>query len=91
LHEAWDRYQLPLAVTEAHIDANREDQLRWLLEIWQAAQQARRDGVDVRAVTAWSLLGAFDWNNWSPSERAITKPAPTTCAAPNHGRPRWPD
>ena len=63
LHEAWERYGLPLAVTEAHIDANREDQLRWLHEIWQAAQQARRDGVDVGAVTAWSLLGSFDWNS----------------------------
>lgn len=51
LEEAWQRYGLPLAVTKAHIDARREDHLRWLLEIWQGAQQARRRGVDVRAVT----------------------------------------
>ena len=25
LQEAWDRYRLPLAITEAHIDARRED------------------------------------------------------------------
>ncbi|WP_229210692.1 family 1 glycosylhydrolase [Duganella sp. CF517] len=62
LQEAWERYGLPLAVTEAHIDANREDQLRWVLEIWQAAQRARGDGIDMRAVTVWSLLGSFDWN-----------------------------
>ncbi|KQW93537.1 dTDP-4-dehydrorhamnose reductase [Massilia sp. Root418] len=62
LREAWERYGLPLAVTEAHIDANREDQLRWFLEVWQGAQEQRREGVDVRAVTAWSLLGSFDWN-----------------------------
>lgn len=62
LQEAWQRYGLPLAVTEAHIDANREDQLRWLLEIWQAAKKAQRQGVDMRAVTVWSLLGAYDWN-----------------------------
>ncbi|TFW22754.1 family 1 glycosylhydrolase [Duganella callida] len=62
LQQAWQRYGLPLAVTEAHIDARREDQLRWLHEIWQAAQQARQDGADVRAVTVWSLLGSFDWN-----------------------------
>jgi dTDP-4-dehydrorhamnose reductase len=62
LEEAWQRYGLPLAVTEAHIDASREDHLRWMLEIWQAAQQAQRRGIDVRAVTAWSLLGAYDWN-----------------------------
>ena len=63
LEEIWDRYHLPLAVTETHIDAAREDQLRWLLEIWQAAQQVRKNGVDIRAVTVWALLGSFDWNS----------------------------
>jgi dTDP-4-dehydrorhamnose reductase len=63
LAEVWERYRVPLAVTEAHIDANREDQLRWLLEIWEAAQESRQNGVDVRAVTVWALLGSFDWNS----------------------------
>jgi len=63
LGEVWQRYGLPIAITEAHIDAGREDQLRWLGDIWQAAQTARAQGADIRAVTAWSLLGAFDWNS----------------------------
>ena len=63
LDETWQRYRLPLAVTEAHIDAHREDQLRWMLEIWQAGEAARNKGVDLRAVTAWALLGSFDWNS----------------------------
>jgi len=63
LMEAWQRYRLPIAVTEAHLHAGREDQLRWLIEIWQAAQAARTQGADVRAVTAWALLGSFDWNS----------------------------
>ena len=62
LDEAWGRYHVPLAVTEAHIDSTREDQLRWLTEIWQQSQAARSRGVDVRAVTVWALLGSFDWN-----------------------------
>jgi dTDP-4-dehydrorhamnose reductase len=62
LQETWDRYGLPLAVTEAHIDANREDQLRWLLEIWSAARKVQQNGADVRAVTVWALLGSYDWN-----------------------------
>ncbi len=62
LDEVWERYKLPMAVTEAHIDANREDQLRWLLEVWNGALEVRRRGADVRAVTVWSLLGSFDWN-----------------------------
>ena len=62
LREAYNRYRLPIAVTEAHLAATREDQLRWLYEVWDGAVRLRRSGVDVRAVTAWSLLGAFDWN-----------------------------
>lgn len=62
LEETWERYGLPMAVTEAHIDANREDQLRWLHEVWNAAHDVRRKGCDMRAVTVWSLLGAYDWN-----------------------------
>jgi dTDP-4-dehydrorhamnose reductase len=62
LGEAWERYRIPLAVTEAHIDAPRDDQLRWLAGLWQAAQAARGKGADVRALTVWALLGSFDWN-----------------------------
>jgi dTDP-4-dehydrorhamnose reductase len=62
LKEVWERYKLPLAVTEAHLGCTREEQLRWLGEIWDAANSLRREGVDVRAVTAWSLVGAHDWN-----------------------------
>ena len=76
LQEIWARYRLPLAVTEAHIDANREDQLRWLLEIWEAASQARAGGVDIRAVTVWALLGSFDWNSLVTAERGYYEPGP---------------
>ena len=30
LMETWNRYGVPIAITEAHIDARREDLLRWL-------------------------------------------------------------
>ena len=82
LEEAWERYKLPLAVTEAHIDARREDQLRWLLEIWQAGQQAQRNGVDVRAVTVWSLLGSFDWNSLVTQNRGYYEPGPFDVRSP---------
>jgi len=62
LVEAWERYGRPIAVTELHLDSTREDQMRWLLENWRAAVAARdRDGVDLRAITVWSLLGTWDW------------------------------
>lgn len=63
LHEAWARYRTPVAVTEAHLACTREEQMRWMMDVWRGAQKARSEGVDVRAVTAWSLLGAYDWNS----------------------------
>ncbi|WP_036164872.1 family 1 glycosylhydrolase [Massilia sp. 9096] len=82
LSEVWDRYRIPLAITEAHIDANREDQLRWLLEIWEAAQESRESGVDLRAVTVWSLLGSFDWNSLVTQNRGYYEPGPFDVRAP---------
>lgn len=62
LIEAWERYGLPLAITEAHHGCTRDEQLRWLIEIWREASCLRNQGVDVRAVTIWSLFGCVDWN-----------------------------
>lgn len=62
LGEAWERYRVPLAITEAHNGCTREEQLRWLDDVWRAAEGARRAGADVRAVTVWALLGAYDWH-----------------------------
>jgi dTDP-4-dehydrorhamnose reductase len=62
LRALWARYRRPLAITEVHMGATREQQLRWLDEAWQAALRARAEGVDVRAVTIWALLGSLDWN-----------------------------
>lgn len=60
--EAWDRYQIPLAVTEAHLYGPRESQMRWLDQIYKAAHNVQQKGVEFKAVTAWSLLGSYDWN-----------------------------
>jgi dTDP-4-dehydrorhamnose reductase len=61
--KAWRRYRLPLAATEVHLGCTREEQLRWLKEIWDAALRLRARGADVRAVTAWALLGSYDWDS----------------------------
>lgn len=63
LREVWERYRLPIAVTEAHLGGARDDQLRWLNEMWQAARNLRGEGADIRAVTAWSIFGCVDWNS----------------------------
>ncbi|WP_013334485.1 family 1 glycosylhydrolase [Gloeothece verrucosa] len=63
LREVWERYQLPLAVTEVHLGCTREEQIRWFYEAWNAALQLQTEGVDIRAITAWALLGSYDWNS----------------------------
>ena len=63
LREVHARYRLPVAITENHNGCTREEQLRWLMDGWDAARTARREGVDVVAVTSWALFGAIDWNS----------------------------
>ncbi|MDT5063423.1 MAG: dTDP-4-dehydrorhamnose reductase [Acidobacteriota bacterium] len=85
MKEVWERYGLPLAVTEVHLGCTREEQLRWLKEVWDGAQSLRQEGVDVRAVTAWSLLGAFDWDSLITREEGHYEPGVFDLRAP---RPR---
>jgi dTDP-4-dehydrorhamnose reductase len=61
LRDVWQRYRMPFAVTEAHITGPREEQMRWLDELWTASVRLRNEGAPLVAVTAWSLLGSFDW------------------------------
>jgi dTDP-4-dehydrorhamnose reductase len=63
LTEAWQRYQLPIAITECHLCCTREEQVRWFKETWNACISLKKDGIDIRALTAWCLLGAYDWNS----------------------------
>jgi dTDP-4-dehydrorhamnose reductase len=62
LREAWERYGIPVALTEVHNGCTREEQLRWVAQAWDTATQLANEGVAVRAVTIWSLLGSMDWN-----------------------------
>ena len=63
LNQAWARYGRPLAVTESHLGCTREEQMRWLHQAWEATNRLRARGVNVRGLTVWSLLGAYDWDN----------------------------
>ena len=82
IRETWERFGLPVAVTEAHLGCSREEQLRWLGEVWSAACEARAEGVDVRAVTAWALLGSFDWHCLLTREEGHYEPGVFDLRAP---------
>jgi dTDP-4-dehydrorhamnose reductase len=84
LEEVWQRYRRPVAVTEAHLGSTLNEQVRWLSQVWQDANRLEESGVDIRAVTIWSLLGAWDWHclvtreegQYEPGVFDIRGPAP---------------
>jgi dTDP-4-dehydrorhamnose reductase len=63
LREAWARYGLPMAVTEAHLHCHREHQCRWLRHICRAVSELKSaEDIDLRAVTAWAAFGSYGWD-----------------------------
>ncbi len=74
LKEAWERFRLPMAITESHLNAGREDQVRWLNEICKSCSSAIEEGINVRAVTFWSLFGAFGWSKLLTDEKMVYEP-----------------
>ncbi|HVU02756.1 MAG TPA: family 1 glycosylhydrolase [Polyangiaceae bacterium] len=58
----WDRYRVPVAVTEAHLGCTADERIRWIDYVLRAAKRAKRRGVDLSAVCIWALLGSFGWN-----------------------------
>lgn len=82
LREVWTRYSKPVAVTECHIGCTREEQLRWLDETWTAAQNLCTEGVDIRAVTTWALLGLHDWDSLMARDDGHYEPGAFDIRAP---------
>ena len=87
LREAWDRYGVPLAVTEVHNGCTREEQMRWWADACAAASEMRNDGIDVRAVTCWAMFGSHGWNTlltgdgrYEPGVFDVSGPAPRRTA-----------
>lgn len=72
--EVWERFHLPIAITEVHLHCTREEQLRWFNYIWEAVNKLKEGGADIRAVTAWALLGSFDWCSLLTKSAGIYEP-----------------
>ncbi len=75
LREVHERYRLPIAITEAHLGCvDQREQIRWLMQAWDAAHQLRSEGADIRAVTAWALFGLMDWDSMLRERRGHYEP-----------------
>ena len=62
LNEAWQRYHQPIAVTEVHLHCHREEQMRWFKHVWQTCNKLSAEGIIIKGVAAWALLGSHGWN-----------------------------
>lgn len=62
LKEAWQRYQQPIAITEVHLHCTREEQMRWFKHVWQSCNKLVEQGINIKAVTSWAMLGSYGWN-----------------------------
>lgn len=74
LNEAWTRYEQPIAITEVHLHCHREEQIRWFKYVWNTCSQLHSEGVDIRGVTAWALLGSFGWNKLLTQRKGSYEP-----------------
>ncbi len=62
LRECWQRYKIPIAITEVHIHGAPDEQIAWFRYLWDACLRLIREGIDIRAVTAWAMFGSYGWN-----------------------------
>jgi dTDP-4-dehydrorhamnose reductase len=61
ISDTWQRYGLPIALTEVQLAGEPDDQVSWWREAWTAAVDAAASGIPVAGVTAWSVFGAYEW------------------------------
>jgi dTDP-4-dehydrorhamnose reductase len=48
--------------------------MRWFHQVWNACSRLRNEGIPVEAVTAWSLLGTYNWNNLCTRDENFYEP-----------------
>ena len=74
LSEVWERYGIPIALTEVHLGCTRDEQLRWVGEAWTDALEAQAEGIDIRGFTLWSAFGSHDWSSLVTVDRGDYEP-----------------
>ena len=91
MQQAWERYRIPLAVTESHNGCTREEQMRWVWETWRtgadpAGVGSRRPGGDGLGPARQPRLEQPADQTEQPLRARPLRPARRRAAA--HGRRR---
>jgi len=88
LREAWQRYRLPMALSEVHVLGSEHERVRWLLQRFDDVVALRAEGVDIRALGAWAAFGMVDWNSLLRERAGFIEDGVYTSARPGE-EPRW--
>ncbi|MGE3609015.1 MAG: family 1 glycosylhydrolase [Bacteriovoracaceae bacterium] len=83
LEETWNRYNIPIVVTEVHTRGHRETQMRWIKYVWEEIQAAKTNGAIINAMTIWSFLGTYDWHNLCTNNDGFYEPGVFDLRNPN--------
>ncbi|MEO7121212.1 MAG: family 1 glycosylhydrolase [Ginsengibacter sp.] len=62
LNEIWNRYRIRIGITEVHLQCTREEQVRWLKEVYDISLKSKQDGIDICGITSWALFGSYGWD-----------------------------
>src|SRR5690606_29442091 len=49
---------------------------RWLIGAWKAANDLKKEGFNVKAITVWALFGLYDWNSLLLEDRNFYESGP---------------
>lgn len=71
LKDTSKRFKTPVALTEVHLGCTREEQMRWFYEAWKSCEKLNEEGFSIVGLTAWALLGTFDWNLLVTSDNGL--------------------
>lgn len=85
LAECHARFRLPIAITEAHLGCTPDEQIRWLVYVYDEVMRARAAGVPVVALTAWALLGSYDWHCLVTRDEGVYEPGVFDCTGAGPG------
>ena len=62
IKECWERYKIPIVITEVHINGTPDEQVAWFSYVRKACLKLIHEGADIRAITAWALFGSYGWS-----------------------------
>lgn len=76
LKECWNRYHIPIAITEVHLNGTCDEQIRWFKEVWDIARNLLSEHIHIKSITSWSLLGSYGWDRLLTKPRGHYEPGP---------------